>query len=132
MLERRERLKSPRNSRPNASPENDQIKRHFSNDKCNYFRYAPVIFEWDESKRERNIAKHAIDFIDCEDVFAGPTVSVPDDRFDYGEARFVTFGLLGGSVVAVAHTETVEIIRVISMRKATKREQALYFQTLQN
>jgi uncharacterized DUF497 family protein len=90
-----------------------------------------VIFEWDEEKRERNIAKHAIDFIDCRDVFAGPTVSVPDDRFDYGEARFVTFGFLGGHVVAVAHTETTEIIRVISMRKATKREQALFFQALQ-
>jgi uncharacterized protein len=91
-----------------------------------------VTFEWDEEKRERNIAKHAIDFVDCQDVFAGPTVSVPDDRLDYGEARFITFGLLGGRVVAVAHTETEEIIRVISMRKATKREQTLYFQTFQN
>lgn len=89
-------------------------------------------FEWDEDKRERNVSKHAIDFVDCQDVFAGPTVSVPDDRFDYGEARFITFGLLAGRVVAVAHTETTEVIRVISMRKATKREQALFFQTFQN
>ncbi len=132
MLERPERLKSRRNSRLNAPPENDQIKHLISNDKRSYVRYAPVRFEWDEDKRERNIAKHAIDFVDCEDVFAGPTVSVPDDRFDYDEARFVTFGLLGGNVVAVSHTETVEVIRVISMRKATKREQALFFQTLQN
>lgn len=91
-----------------------------------------MIFEWDEEKRERNIAKHAIDFVDCEEVFAGPTVTVPDDRFAYGEARFVTFGLLSGRVVAVAYTETTEIVRVISMRKATKREQALFLEALQN
>lgn len=48
-------------------------------------------------------------------------------RFAYGEERFVTLGLLDGRVVAVAHTETTDIIRVISMRKATKREQAFFF-----
>ena len=41
---------------------------------------------------------------------------------------FVTFGLLEGRVVAIAHTETEESIRVISIRKATKREQTLYFE----
>lgn len=91
-----------------------------------------MIFEWDERKRELNIAKHAIDFADCEEVFAGPTVTVWDGRFAYGEERFVTFGLLVGRVVAVAHTETTEIIRVISMRKATRHEQALFFEALQN
>ena len=46
-----------------------------------------------------------------------------DDREDYGEERFVTFGLLDGRVVAVVHTETEDTIRVISIRKAKKREQ---------
>lgn len=91
-----------------------------------------MIFEWDEQKRELNIAKHAIDFADCEQVLAGLTVTVRDDRFAYGEERSVTFGLLDGRVVAVAHTETTEIIRVISMRKATRHEQALFFEALQN
>lgn len=89
-------------------------------------------FEWDDEKRERNVAKHAIDFVDCEEVFAGPTVAIPDDRFAYGEERFVTFGLLRRRVIAVAHMETTAIIRIISMRKATTREQALFFKALQN
>ncbi len=91
-----------------------------------------MIFEWDEQRRELNIAKHAIDFADCEKVFAGLTATIRDDRFVYGEERFVTFGLLDGRVVAVAHSETTEIIRVISMRKATRHEQALFFEALQN
>lgn len=102
------------------------------NAKRNYIRYPRVLFEWDEQKREMNIAKHAIDFADCEKVLAGATVAVRDDRFPYGEERCVTFGLLDGRVVAVAHLETTEIIRVISMRKATGHEQALFFEALQN
>ena len=50
-----------------------------------------------------------------------------DDRFDYGEYRFTTLGLLNGIVLLVAHTETDEIIRIISARKATKYEEKRYF-----
>lgn len=89
-------------------------------------------FEWDEEKRLSNIAKHGIDFIGVESVFAGETVTVPDDRFDYGEERFITFGLLEERVVAIAHTETDLTIRIISVRKATKNEQENYFKTIGN
>ena len=58
------------------------------------------------------------------------TVTIPDDRFDYGEGRFVTFGLLEGRVVAIAHTEADEVIRVISVRKATKDEEGSYFKEI--
>lgn len=87
-------------------------------------------FEWDEAKRRANVRKHGIDFVGCEVVFEGFTVTVEDDRFDYGEQRFVTFGLLESRVVAVSHTENADTIRVISIRKATKREQQNYFQNL--
>jgi uncharacterized DUF497 family protein len=46
---------------------------------------------------------------------------------DYGEERFVTFGILDGRVVAVVHTETEDLIRIISIRKATKYEEKAYF-----
>jgi uncharacterized DUF497 family protein len=91
-----------------------------------------VSFEWEARKRRSNLSKHGIDFLDCEAVFAGPTVTMSDDRADYGEQRFITFGLLGDRVVVVAHTEATDGIRIISMRKATKREQALYFKRIQN
>ena len=82
---------------------------------------------WDESKRELNLRKHGFDFADVKALFHGATVTFEDDRFDYGEERFITIGLLNGITVVVAHTETEREIRVISMRKATRNEQEIYF-----
>jgi len=89
-----------------------------------------VRYEWDEAKRLSNIQKHGIDFVGIERVFAGTTVTILDDRFDYGESRFTTLGLLSGRVVVIAHTETSESIRIISVRKATKNEEADYFKEI--
>lgn len=79
-------------------------------------------FEWDENKRLVNVRKHGIDFIDVKAVFDGDTMTVEDDRFDYGEQRFITLGLLKGRVVAVVHSERGERTRIISARKATNYE----------
>jgi len=87
-------------------------------------------YEWDEAKRQSNIQKHGIDFLGIERVFAGKTVTIWDDRFDYGESRFITLGLLSGRVVVIAHTETQEVVRIISVRKATKHEEACYFEEI--
>ena len=87
-------------------------------------------FQWDEAKRKSNLHNHGIDFVGIEKVFEGETVTILDDRFDYGEVRFVTFGLLDGRVVAVAHTEDDEAIRVISVRKATRYEEDSYFKKI--
>ncbi len=87
-------------------------------------------YGWDEAKRQSNLRDHHIDFADIEPVFKGETVTILDDRFDYGEQRFVSFGLLDGCVVAIVHTETDEMIHIISARKATKREENSYFQEI--
>ena len=84
-------------------------------------------YEWDETKRQIIIRKHALDFLGIEKVFAGQTITVLDERIDYGESRFVPVGLLQGRVVVIAHTETDEVIRIISVRKATKYEEISYF-----
>jgi uncharacterized DUF497 family protein len=60
------------------------------------------------------------------------TYTFEDDRFDYGEARFVTLGLLDGVVASIVHTESPRLIRVISFRKATKHEQAIFFNSIKN
>jgi len=86
-----------------------------------------VNFEWDDTKRKSNIKKHGIDFINAQMIFAGYTLTIEDDRYDYGEERFVTFGILEGRVVVVVHTETENLIRIISIRKATKYEEKAYF-----
>ena len=89
-----------------------------------------MTFEWDEGKRKANIRKHGIDFAGIEAVFEGYTVAIEDDRVDYGERRFVTFGMLGIRVVAIVHTEENETIRIISVRKATKNEEKGYFSNI--
>jgi uncharacterized DUF497 family protein len=65
-------------------------------------------------------------------VFLGLTYTYEDDRFSYGELRFVTLGFLRGTVVSLVHTEEGDHIHVISMRKATKREREIYFQSIAN
>ena len=64
----------------------------------------------------------------CETLFEGPTFTLEDARFACHERRFITLGVLEGRVVVVAHTESGDLIEIISIRKATRHEQALYFQ----
>ena len=89
-------------------------------------------FEWDEAKRRLNIKRHGIDFVDVEIVFAGETITFLDDRFSYGETCFLTFGLLWEKVVAIVHTETDAVIRVISVRRASKNEENTYFKEIRD
>jgi uncharacterized DUF497 family protein len=84
-------------------------------------------YEWDEQKRQINVKKHGVDFIDVPEVFDGDTVIIPDERFDYGENRLIVIGILKNMVVVVVYTERGENIRIISARKATKNEQTYYF-----
>ena len=85
---------------------------------------------WDEAKRRANLRKHGLDFADAEDMFAGVTYTIEDRRFEYGEQRFITFGILRDTVVMMAHTESSREVRIISMRKATRHEQILYFENI--
>ncbi len=89
-------------------------------------------FEWDENKRLINLQSRAIDFADVWRVFENETHTIIDDRYDYGEIRYLSLGLLFGEVVAVSHTETDAIIRIISVRKAEKYEQEKYFREIRD
>ncbi|MDR2244718.1 MAG: BrnT family toxin [Burkholderiales bacterium] len=87
-------------------------------------------FTWNPEKRLANLKKHGLDFSDAEQVFSGHTLMRQDHRFAYGEARFSTMGLLKDKVVVIAHTETENEIRIISMRKAVRYERENYFASL--
>ena len=87
-------------------------------------------FTWDERKRRVNLKVHAIDFLDAARVFEGPTFTFEDDRFSYGEQRFVTLGFLGGVAVSIVHTETLACIHIISFRRATRNEEAILFSSI--
>jgi len=87
-------------------------------------------FEWDEQKRLANARKHGIDFADAISIFESDIVVMLDDRFDYGETRYIAFGLLQGNVIVVAYTERGKRIRLISARKAVKDEEIYYFKQI--
>ena len=89
-------------------------------------------FTWSEAKRAANIKAHGLDFVEATSVFEGVTFTFEDDRFFYGEQRFVTLGLLAGVTVSVVHTENEYEIRIISFRKATKRESQIYYREIQD
>ena len=88
-------------------------------------------FIWDETKNTTNKAKHGVSFETAKLVFDDPLHVSIQDRYENGEERWQTLGLVGGVVVfLVAHTiyeaNNQEIIRIISARKATKQEKVHY------
>ncbi|MGB0386087.1 MAG: BrnT family toxin [Ardenticatenaceae bacterium] len=88
-------------------------------------------FQWDENKRISNLAKHRLDFEDAHLVFNDESFFVEDDRYQYYETRFILYGtLLGRVVVVVFSMPDDDVVRIISMRKATKRERKSYYQKL--
>jgi len=89
-------------------------------------------FTWSEAKRKSNLKNHGLDFRDASGVFEGLTFTFEDDRFDYSEQRFVTLGLLNGTPVSIVHTETADHIHIISFRRATKNEQIIFFESIQD
>ena len=62
----------------------------------------------------------------ADEVFAGATLTVEDDRKDYGEDRFITIGFLDGRMAVLVWTPRNDTPRIISMRRANEREQALH------
>jgi uncharacterized DUF497 family protein len=84
-------------------------------------------FEWDENKNKSNQEKHVIDFNDAKDVFKDESSKVsPDFRKDYGESRWKIIGKIYGSIISVIYTMRDKAVRIISARKASKKERDEY------
>lgn len=81
---------------------------------------------WDEAKRQSTLAERGLDFADAELVFAGPRVTLPDRRHDYGEPRFITAGWLRDRFAIVVWTPRGDGRRIISMRHGHADEEAYY------
>ena len=83
-------------------------------------------FEWDEQKNEANRAKHGMDFSQALQIRA--LVFDADVREDYAEERWFGLGLVGDMVVGLVFTLPSEgVIRILSLRKATRDEEERYF-----
>jgi len=91
-----------------------------------------VNFEWDEEKNALNQVKHGIGFEEAQEIFKGPVYAQPDTRHDYGENREISMGVLADSAtLVVVHTDRNDITRLISARKANKRERIIYYEYLE-
>ncbi len=85
-------------------------------------------FEWDPKKAASNLRKHHISFREAAMIFSdGLAQTYNDSAHSHGEQRYVTLGMSDqGRVLVVAHTMRGETVRIISARKATKRERKAY------
>ncbi|UCD28820.1 MAG: BrnT family toxin [Planctomycetota bacterium] len=87
-----------------------------------------LTFEWDEDKADQNLKKHDVSFHEAKTVFNDPfaiTIHDPDHSDD--EDRYIDIGLsFKGRLIVVLYTERGNTIRIISSRRATKREQRDY------
>ena len=78
-------------------------------------------YEWDPAKSGANKSKHGIGF----EEFQGwddEAITVPDDRYDYREARFVAFGRINGRPHAMVFAVRGSVTRIISLRRAREKE----------
>jgi len=83
-------------------------------------------YQWDERKNVANMEKHGVDFTLAEKFCWDTAMETIDDRADYGEKRWVALGLIGDRVYVMIYTLRGDNIRIISLRKANKREAEHY------
>ena len=87
---------------------------------------------WSEQKNKLNIKKHGIDFSDAGEMFQYPMLTCIDQRKDYGEERWVGIGFLKGIIAVIVFVEDddKDIVRIVSVRKATQNESKKFKETI--
>ena len=89
-----------------------------------------IKFEWDEAKAAANLRKHQVSFEEAQSIFFDEFgVQFFDDGHSSGEDRFLMLGMSSGAkllIVCNCERDEVATVRIISARKATKRESAFY------
>lgn len=83
-------------------------------------------FEWDEEKHVRTLRERGIGFDDGARIFAGRVLTWQDIRHDYGEDRFRAVGDSQGDILHVAFTWRGGVVRIISVRRASRKEAELW------
>ena len=88
-------------------------------------------FEWDPEKARRNKARHGVSFELVRSFDLDNAKIVEDDDIDYGESRLVAVGLIRDRIYVLVFVERGDVIRVISLRKANKKEADEYVEYLE-
>jgi hypothetical protein len=88
----------------------------------------PLKFEWDEKKAKTNATKHGMGFEEAATVFADPlSLTIPDPAHSQAEDRFILLGKShAGKLLVVCHTERGDNLRILSARRASRRERKNY------
>lgn len=89
-----------------------------------------MIFEWDETKNQTNIAKHGIDFQEASTTFGDPmALDFDDPDHSIGEYRLLLFGMsITQRYLVISYTERDDKIRIISAREMTRNEKRIYIE----
>lgn len=82
--------------------------------------------EYPPTKRDATLTERGLDMARAAEIFEGATLTVEDDREDYGETRLITIGFLEARMVVMVWTQRGSARRIISLRKANEREQKAY------
>ncbi|NMA97643.1 MAG: BrnT family toxin [Phyllobacteriaceae bacterium] len=83
-------------------------------------------YGWDEAKRLSNIEKHAVDILDAVLIFEQWVLTEPDNRFDYGEQRWRSTGMVDGRCYVLIHSERAGRVRLISAWLGGRRDRRKY------
>ena len=88
----------------------------------------PLTFEWDARKARSNVAKHGVGFDEASTIFGDPlSLTIPDPEHSLAENRYITMGsAFNGKLLVVVHTDRGDNIRIISARRASRRERQRY------
>lgn len=85
-------------------------------------------FQWHAAKARKNYRDHGVTFDTAKRAFFDPfAIAIIDEREDYGEERCNLLGMVEGQLLNVAYVERKGCIRLISARRATKKEKDDYF-----
>lgn len=84
-------------------------------------------YEWDEEKRQSNLRKHGLDFMDADLVFEAPT-KVTVDATHADDDRYADFAEVSGQVLMLVYSLRRQTVRCISFRIASRRERKLYYE----
>lgn len=87
-----------------------------------------VRFRWDPVKEAANVKKHDVNFSEAATVFGDPlSLAIPDPVHSIGEERWILLGRSSkGTLLAVAHVDRPDEIRIMSARRATRQERRMY------
>lgn len=83
-------------------------------------------YEWDETKRRSNIEKHRVDILEAALIFENWVLTTVDARFDYGEVRFKSVGMVDDNCYVLIHAERDGRTRLISAWLGGRRDRRKY------